>query len=76
MQSGGDLSNGSSEPVYGDNHELVAFTKPAHAFRPTGSVATCASGRGVAEARSGMMPAAVMASCCWLTDCCPVETRR
>jgi hypothetical protein len=47
--SSGDFPNGASEPVHGDNHELVAFTKPAHAFHPARSVATCASGRGVAE---------------------------
>lgn len=26
--------------------------------------------------RSGVMPAAAMTSCCWSTDCCPVDTRR
>ena len=43
------LPNGSSEPVYGDDDELVAFSEPAHAFRPARSVTTGASGRGVGE---------------------------
>jgi hypothetical protein len=49
MQSGGDFPNGASEPVHGDNHELVTFTKPAHAFHPARSIATGAPGRGVGE---------------------------
>src|SRR6516162_1482769 len=28
------------------------------------------------KTRSGVMPAAAMASCCWSMDCCPVDTRR
>jgi len=49
MQCSGHLPNGSSEPVYGDDDELVAFSEPAHAFRPARSVTTGASGRGVGE---------------------------
>lgn len=49
MQSCGDFPNGSSEPVDGDDHKVVTFAEPAHAFRPAGSVATGASGRGVGE---------------------------
>jgi hypothetical protein len=28
------------------------------------------------KTRSGVMPAATIASCCWSMDCCPVDTRR
>src|SRR5712672_3100920 len=28
------------------------------------------------KTRSGVMPAAAMASCCWSMDCCPVDTLR
>jgi hypothetical protein len=49
MQSGGDLANGSSEPVDGDDNELVALPKPAHALGPARPIATGAPGRGVDE---------------------------
>src|ERR1700761_2037012 len=49
MQSISDFPDGSSEPVYGDDHEVVTFTQPAHAFGPTWSVATSASRCGVGE---------------------------
>jgi hypothetical protein len=51
MQCSGHLPNGSSEAVYGDDDELVAFAEPAHAFRPGRSVATGASGCGVGSAK-------------------------
>ena len=28
------------------------------------------------KTRSGVTPAAAIASCCWSMDCCPVDTRR
>jgi hypothetical protein len=49
MPCGGDFRHGASEPVYGDHHEVIAITEPAHALRPTRSVATGASGGGVGE---------------------------
>jgi hypothetical protein len=49
MKSGSNFPNGSSESVYGDDDEVVAFSEPADAFRPPGSVATGASGSCVGE---------------------------
>ncbi len=49
MEGTGDFPDGPSKPVYGDDHEVIAFTEPAHALRPAGSVATSATGRGVGE---------------------------
>jgi hypothetical protein len=49
MQCGGDFSDGSSESVHCDDDELVAFAKPAHAFRPPGSITPGASRGGVSE---------------------------
>jgi len=49
MQCGGDFPHGASEPVYGDHHEVIAITEPAHALRPARSVAPGASGGGVGE---------------------------
>ncbi len=49
MECSGDFPNGPSEPVDSDDHEVVAFTKPTHAFCPARSVATGASGGGVGE---------------------------
>jgi hypothetical protein len=49
MQSGGNFPNGSSEPVDGDNYEVVAFAEPADALCPGRSVATGASGCGIGE---------------------------
>ena len=49
MQCGGDFPHGASEPVYGHHHQVIAMTEPAHALRPTRSVAPGASGGGVGE---------------------------
>src|SRR6516225_9161449 len=49
MKCSRDFPHGPSEPVYGNNHEVIAFTEPAHALSPARSVATGASGRGVGE---------------------------
>jgi hypothetical protein len=49
MQCSGDFPDGASEPVYGDDHKMIAFTEPAHALRPARSVATGASGGRVGE---------------------------
>ena len=49
MESRGDFADGASEPVYGDDHEVIAFAEVTHALRPAGSVATSATGRGVGE---------------------------
>jgi hypothetical protein len=49
VQCGGDFANGSSEAVYGDHHEVIAITEPAHALRPARSAATGASGGSVGE---------------------------
>ena len=49
MESRGDFADGASEPVYGDDHEVIAFAEVTHALRPAGSVATSATGCGVGE---------------------------
>jgi hypothetical protein len=49
MQCVRDFPQGASQPVYRDHHEVIAFTEPAHARRPTRSVATGASGSGIGE---------------------------
>jgi hypothetical protein len=49
MESRRDFADGATEPVYGDDHEVIAFTEVTHALRPAGSVATSATGRGVGE---------------------------
>ncbi len=49
MQSGGNFPNRSSKPVYGDDHEMVTFPEPAHAFRPAWSVTTGTPGSCVGE---------------------------
>jgi hypothetical protein len=49
VQCGGDFPNGSSEPIYRDDYEVVSLAEPAHAFRPGRSVATGAPGCGVGE---------------------------
>ena len=49
MQSSGNFSNGSSEPVDGDDDEFVSFSEPAHTFGPAGPVTTGASGRAIGE---------------------------
>jgi hypothetical protein len=49
VESRGDFADGASEPIYGDDHEVIAFTEVTYALRPAGSVATSATGRGVGE---------------------------
>ena len=49
MQSSGDFPDGSSEPIYCDDDELVAFTEPADAFGPARSITTGTPGSGVGE---------------------------
>ena len=49
MESRGDFADGASEPVYGDDHEVIAFAEVTHALRPAGSVATSPNGCGVGE---------------------------
>src|SRR5712672_2188385 len=49
MKGSRDFADGASEPVYGDDDELIAFAEVTHALRPAGSVATGATGRGVGE---------------------------
>ncbi len=49
MQSSGDLTNGSPEPVYRSDDQVVTLPEPAHALCPARSIATGASGSGVGE---------------------------
>ena len=49
MQSGSDFPDGASEPVYGDDHEMIPLSEITHALRPSGSVAARAPRRGVGE---------------------------
>jgi hypothetical protein len=49
MESRGDFADGASEPVYGDDHEVIPFSEVTHALSPGGSVAASATGRGVGE---------------------------
>jgi hypothetical protein len=56
MKSGSNFPNGSSESIYGDDDELVAFPEPAHAFSPARSVTTGTPRRGVGEYPIGDNP--------------------
>jgi hypothetical protein len=49
MQSSGDFPDGSSESIYCDDDELVAFAEPADAFGPARSITTGAPGCGIGE---------------------------
>jgi hypothetical protein len=49
MQGRGDFAHGASESVHGDDDKLITVTEPAHALRPTRSVAPGASGGGVGK---------------------------
>ena len=49
MKGGGNFADRASEPVYGDDHEVIAFAEVTHALRPARSVATSATGCGVGE---------------------------
>ncbi len=49
MQDNGDFPDGSTEPIYSGDDELVAFTEPADAFGPPGSVTTGTPGSCVGE---------------------------
>jgi hypothetical protein len=64
MEGGGDFADGASEPVYGDDHEVIAFAKVTHALRPAGSAATSAAGCGVGEDPVGGDASRCDASCC------------
>jgi hypothetical protein len=49
VQSSGDFPDGSSESIYCDNDDLVAFAEPADALGPTRSMAAGAPGCGIGE---------------------------
>jgi len=49
LESRGDFADGASEPVYGDDHEVIALAEVTHVLRPARSVVTSATGRGVGE---------------------------
>ena len=65
MQSSGDFPDGSPEPVYGGDDQVVALTKPADALGPARSVTTGAPGSGVGEDPIGRQRQRLaIASCC------------
>ena len=49
IENSGDFADGTAEPIHGDDHKVVAFAEVTYALRPTGSVVTGATGRGVGE---------------------------
>ena len=64
MQSSGDFPNGSSEPVYRSDDQVVALPEPAHALGPAGRLLPARPEAVSVNTRSGMTPAAAMTSCC------------
>jgi len=50
-------------------------SQPMHSVQP-GRLLPARPDAVSVNIRSGTTPAAAMRSCCWSTDCCPVDTRR